>query len=68
MSAGFTPPSKEEVDVLLHELPRIEHARFERNVKKVYDYVGGEEKARSLVKSLGINIDVFDEETVKSKL
>ena len=68
MSAGFAPPPKVEVDLLLHELPRIEHARFERNVKKVYDYVGGEEKARSLVKSLGIDIDVFDEAIVKSKL
>jgi hypothetical protein len=65
MSVGFTPPSDEEVQLLLKELPKIEHARFERNIKKVYGYVGGEQKARNLVRSLGIDVDVFDEDTVK---
>lgn len=66
MSVGFTPPPQDEVQLLLKELPNVEHARFGRNVTKVWNYVGGEEKARALVKSLGIGIDVFDEDTVKS--
>jgi hypothetical protein len=65
MSVGFSAPTSEEVQLLFKELPNLEHARFERNVKKVWDYVGGEDKARSLVKSLGIDVDVFDEEAVK---
>ena len=68
ISVGFTPPADEDIHLLLKELPRLEHARFARNVQKVWDYVGGEAKARELVKSLGIKIDVFDEEAVKSKL
>lgn len=65
MSVGFSAPPPEEVRLLLKELPRLEHARFERNVKKVWDYVGGEAKARTLVKDLGIDVDVFDEDVVK---
>ncbi len=68
MSVGFSAPSREEVQMLLNTLPNLEHARFERNVKKIWDYVGGEDKARELVRSLGIDVDVFDEEAVKSKI
>ena len=68
MSVGFKPPSTEEIQMLLKTLPNLEHARFERNVKKIWDYVGGEDKAREIVRSLGIDIDVFDEEVVKSKI
>jgi hypothetical protein len=68
MSAGFTAPPAEEVQLLLKELPNLEHARFERNVKKVWNYVGGEEKARAMVHDLGVDIDVFDEQVVKSAL
>lgn len=68
MSVGFEQPGPEEVQLLLNELPKLEHARFERNVTKVWNYVGGEAKARELVKSLGIDIDVFDEAAVKSSI
>ncbi|MFA5004464.1 MAG: hypothetical protein WC498_04290 [Candidatus Saccharimonadales bacterium] len=68
ISVGFSAPSPEEVQMLLKELPNLEHARFERNVKKIWDYVGGEGRARELVSSLGIDIDVFNEEVVKAKL
>lgn len=68
MSAGFSPPSPEEVQLLLKQLPRIESERFDRNVKKVWDYVGGEEVARRLVGELGVTVDVFDEAAVKLKL
>lgn len=68
MHIGFSAPSPEEVQMLLRELPNLEHARFERNVKKVWDYVGGEERARELINSLGIELDVFSEDVVKTKL
>jgi hypothetical protein len=68
MSVGFSAPSDDEVQLLFRELPNIEHVRFERNVKKIWEYVGGEAKARALVHSLGIDVDVFDEETIKSLL
>lgn len=60
MSIGFKSPSKYEIELLLENLPNLEKWRFERNVKKVFGYVGGENKARELVKKLGINIDIFD--------
>lgn len=65
MSAGFAPPPKEEVALLLHELPKLNSGRFKRNLPKLYNYVGGEETARSLVSSLGIKGDLFDESQVK---
>ncbi len=60
MSLGFTPPGKKEVSLLLEQLKKMEKWRFERNVKKVFSYVGGERKARRLVKRLGIKTDIFD--------
>jgi len=68
ISVGFTPPPEKDIRLLLNELPNVEPARFESNVKKVWKYVGGEAKARTLVKSLGIEFDVFDEKTIKSSL
>ena len=65
MSVGFSAPTNNEVRLLLTELSNIEHSRFERNVKKVWDYAGSEAKARQLVRSLGIDIDVFDEKALK---
>src|SRR3989344_6027609 len=61
MSVGFKPPSKDEVELLLRQLPELEKWRFERNIKKVFGYVGGERKARQLIKSLGIKIDIFNQ-------
>ncbi|MFA6304614.1 MAG: hypothetical protein WCV73_04300 [Patescibacteria group bacterium] len=60
MSLNFTPPPKKEVALLLEQLPHLEKWRFARNVKKVFNYVGGEKRARQLVKKLGIKIDIFD--------
>ena len=64
MSQGFKPPSKNEVGVLLEAFARFEPWRYPRNVKKVFRYVGGEEKARHLAKKLGITHDIFSYETV----
>ena len=65
MSIGFTPPDKKEIKLLLNQLPKLEDWRFERNVEKVFRYVGGEKKARRLVKRLGIKIDVFSFKKLK---
>lgn len=65
MSAGFTPPCREEINLLLNELPKLDSGRFCRNVAKIYNYIGSEEKARNLADSLGIKGDVFNEEVVK---
>lgn len=66
MSVGFAPPPAEEVKLLLDELPKVELERFDRNVQKVWRYVGGEENARKLVKQLGIDVDVFDYRKLRS--
>lgn len=68
MSKGFLPPSKEDVDLLLAEMPNITPERFEKGVKKVWNYVGGEEKARELVKQLNIDVDIFNRQEVLNKL
>lgn len=68
MSKGFLPPSKEDVDLLLKEMPNITPERFEKGVKKVWDYVGGEQKAREHVKQLNIGFDIFNREEVLNKL
>ena len=65
MSVGFKPPSKDEVELLLRQLPELEKWRFERNIKKVFGYVGGERKARQLIKSLGIKIDIFNQKKLR---
>lgn len=65
VSKGFKAPSKEEVKALLKNLGKLEKWRYERNVEKVFDYVGGEKKARKLVKKLGIKQDIFDFRIIK---
>lgn len=65
MSKGFKKPQKEEVKYLLKALGNLEKWRYKHNVKKVFDYVGGEKKARMLVKKLGIKKDIFDFSTIK---
>jgi len=66
MSLGYKPPGEEEVERMVSALSTIpSREKFERNVDKVVDYVGGEEKARQLADQLGIERDIFDFETVK---
>lgn len=66
MSKGFKAPPKDEVDRLLSALGGLEKWRFNRNVRKVFDYVGGEAEARRLARRLGIEKDIFDFETIKT--
>jgi len=65
MSKGFKKPSKKNVKDLLSSLKKIRKDRFKKNVRKVFDYVGGEKKARILAKKLGIKENLFDYETLK---
>lgn len=61
---GYTPPTKDELMQLVKELPRVEDDRYEKNVQKVYKYVGGEDSARRICKQIGIDFDVFDKQVV----
>jgi len=67
MSTGFTPPNKESVALLLKQLSKLEKYRFERNVKKVFEYTGGEKRARQLAKSLGVKINIFNFQRLKEQ-
>lgn len=66
VSAGFTPPPKEEIAQLLVELPKLNSDRFGRNITKAYEYIGGEAAAHELVAKLGIQGNLFDESDVKN--
>lgn len=61
---GYVPPTKEEIMLLVQELPRVEDDRYEKNVQKVYRYVGGEDNARRICREIGIDFDVFDKQAV----
>jgi len=61
---GYEPPSKEELTLLMRELPRVEDDRYLKNVQKVFDYVGGEDNARKICREIGIDIDIFDKKAV----
>lgn len=65
MSKGFKQPSKREVELLLKSLKTMPKDRFEKSVKKVFDYVDGEKKARLLTKKLDIKEDVFNKNILK---
>lgn len=69
MGAGFKAPPKSEAIQLLLELPRMESERYQRNLQKLKDYVGGEGKAKSLVEAaIGPGIDIFDEQDAKKMI
>ncbi len=61
---GYTPPPKADIELLIKELPRVEDERYEKNIQKVFRYVGGEDKARSICKEIGIDVDVFSKQKV----
>ncbi len=66
MSQGFKPPSKKEVKELLIALGSLEKWRYPRNIKKLFDYAGGEYKTRKLVKKLGVKENIFDFNIIKT--
>jgi hypothetical protein len=61
ISKDFSPPEKNEVRKLLLSLKELygDEDRFNRNIKKLYNYVGGEKEVRQLLKKLDININIF---------
>jgi len=64
MSAGFKKPSKNEIETLYQIMEKIPKYKFKRNKKKVFEYVGGKEKAKKIVKKMGLNKDVFSFNTI----
>ncbi len=65
---GFAPPAKDELTLLIRELPRIEDDRYLKNVQKVFKYVGGEDNARKICREIGLNVDIFDKKAVINSL
>lgn len=61
---GYTSPPKEDIELLIKELPRVEDDRYEKNIQKVFKYVGGEEAARTIWREIGVDVDVFDKQKV----
>ncbi len=66
MSLGFKPPKQAEIDLLLKSLGGLEKPRYEKNIKKLFGYVGGEANARGLLKKLKIKQDIFDLKVIKT--
>lgn len=65
MSLGFKQPPKKEVNELLNTLGNLPKWKYKRNIKKVFNYVGGKRKARQLTRKLGIKEDIFNLRTIK---
>ena len=60
MSLGFKKPDNKQLQTMVSDLNYLEPNRYKRNVKKLFDYVGGEKQARKLIKELGIKYDIFN--------
>jgi len=65
---GYAPPTREDLMLLNQELPRVEDDRYDKNVQKVFKYVGGEDSARKICREIGIDIDVFDKQAVTKRV
>ncbi|MFA4942388.1 MAG: hypothetical protein WC564_02005 [Patescibacteria group bacterium] len=66
MSLGFKQPTQAEVKLLLNSLGDLKESRYQRNIRKIFGYVGGEERAKKLAKKLGIKQDIFDFKIIKT--
>lgn len=67
MGMGFSAPPHNDVRKLLKRVEGLPTDRYERNVAKVVGYVGGEEKLKEIVDSLGIeNLNIFDQGVTKN--
>ncbi|MDD4902412.1 MAG: hypothetical protein PHE24_04725 [Patescibacteria group bacterium] len=62
VSLGFRAPTKIEIKQILDKLKNIERWRFERDAKKVINYVGSKEKVLKIAKKLGIKINILNYE------
>ncbi len=65
VSQGFIPPPPEDIKSVCEALKSFPKDRFEINVQKVFRYVGGECKARRLMKKLSITEDIFSYEAIQ---
>ncbi|HLC88762.1 MAG TPA: hypothetical protein VJG49_01875 [Candidatus Nanoarchaeia archaeon] len=57
MSMGFKKPSKSGVKWLLREFRKAPKRRRKRNIEKLYNSVGGKEKAEKLAQKIGLNLN-----------
>ena len=64
MAQGFKQPSKTDVQKMLRAAGSMNKKSHERRIKKVFNYVGGEQNARKLLMKLGIKRDIFDFNTI----
>lgn len=55
MSQGFRKPSKETVLILKERLKHLPKQKWERNLNKLFSYVGGNKQASKLLKELDLN-------------
>ena len=65
MSKGFKKPSPSGIAIMLQGLKKIGPQKFRRNVKKMIDYVGSEEKTKNIIKKLGIKKNILNFKEVK---
>ena len=65
ISTGFKRPTSKEIQQMYRMLPYLPKYKFKRNRQKVFDYVGGEHKAREILKRLRIQEDVFSFTTIE---
>jgi hypothetical protein len=59
VSQGFAPPSAEDVKAMLATIKDYPDEKFDKNVQKVFNYVGGEDAARAIAHNMGIAQDIF---------
>ncbi|MFA6514298.1 MAG: hypothetical protein WCT50_03370 [Patescibacteria group bacterium] len=60
MSLGFKQPKQAEIDLLLKSLSDLKEPRYEKNMRKLFGYVGGEGNAKKLQKKLKIKQNIFN--------
>ena len=69
IGAGFSAPPRDEITKLLLQLPELGHERYQRNLEKLSNYVGGESQARRIIEAaIGSDIDIFDEASAKNAI
>ena len=66
MSKGFKAPTSSDIRVLLQSLQKMEKWRYEKNVRKILSYVGGEDEVRALLKKLKVKVNIFDFDAIRN--
>ena len=65
MSLGFKQLSIQDEAKLIKSLKKITDVQFERNQRKLFDYVGGEAKAKRFAKMLHTEINVLSLKSIR---